>query len=32
MPLTLEPNQIAERIEGPFDDEPPVNLAAGRLT
>ena len=24
-PLTLEPNQIVERIAGPFDDEPPVD-------
>jgi hypothetical protein len=29
-PLTLEPNQIAERIEGPFGDEPRVGRAVGK--
>ena len=29
-PLTLEPNQIAERIAGPFDDEPSVDRAVGQ--
>jgi hypothetical protein len=29
-PLTLEPNQIAERIVGPFDDEPSVDHAVGQ--
>ena len=28
--LTLEPNQIAERIAGPFDDEPSVDHAVGQ--
>jgi hypothetical protein len=28
-PLTLEPNQIVERIAGPFDDEPSVDRAVG---
>ena len=30
-PLTLEPNQIVERIAGPFDDEPSVDRAVGQL-
>jgi hypothetical protein len=29
-PLTLEPNQIVERIAGPFDDEPSVDHAVGQ--
>jgi DNA-directed RNA polymerase specialized sigma24 family protein len=29
-PLTLEPNQIVERIAGPFDDEPSVDRAVGQ--
>jgi len=28
LPLTLEPNMVAERVEGPFDGEPPVERAA----
>jgi hypothetical protein len=28
LPLTLEPNMVAERVEGPFDREPPVERAA----
>ena len=30
LPLTLEPNQIVERIEGPFGDEPRVDRAVGQ--
>jgi hypothetical protein len=30
LPLTLEPNIVAERVEGPFDEEPPVERAATR--
>lgn len=29
-PLTLEPNQIVERIAGPFDDDPSVDRAVGQ--
>ncbi len=28
LPLTLDPNMVAERVEGPFDEEPPVERAA----
>ena len=30
LPLTLDPNMVAGRVEGPFDDEPPVERAATR--
>jgi hypothetical protein len=28
LPLTLDPNMVAGRVEGPFDDEPPVERTA----
>jgi hypothetical protein len=28
LPLTLNPNMVAERVEGPFDEEPPVERVA----
>src|SRR5258708_15472403 len=28
LPLTLDPNMVAERVEGPFGEEPPVQQAA----
>src|SRR5258707_692277 len=31
LPLTLEPNMVSERVEGPFGDEPPVERAAQPL-
>jgi hypothetical protein len=30
LPLTLDPNMVAERLEGPFDEEPPIERPATR--
>jgi hypothetical protein len=30
LPLTLDPNMVVERLEGPFDEEPPIERVATR--